>query len=27
LAEAGFTHVDVKELEDDFVNSYYVGTK
>ena len=27
LAEAGFTHVDVKRIEDDPFNSYYVATK
>jgi len=27
LAEAGFTHVDVKRIEDDLTDSYYVATK
>jgi SAM-dependent methyltransferase len=27
LTEAGFTHVDVKRIEDDLFNSYYVATK
>jgi SAM-dependent methyltransferase len=27
LAEAGFTHVEVKRIEDDLFNSYYVATK
>jgi Zn-dependent membrane protease YugP len=27
LAEAGFTHVDVKRIEDDLTDNYYVATK
>ena len=27
LAEAGFTRVDVRRIEGDFINSYYIAKK